>query len=87
MIAPEGLEIRITNIALGASLVDEKGRTTVQLTYDPAPQPQDMDSDAGSDVGAQTTTVLCSLTAGKVRTRFLWLSQEADARLDRASDC
>lgn len=70
MIAPDGLEIRITNIALGASLVDEKGRTTVQLTYDPAPQPEDLDSDAGSNVGAQVTTVLCSLTPGKVCTRF-----------------
>ena len=66
VITPNGLEIRITNVALGESLEDEHGRTTVKFTYDPAPKPEDRESDAGSDVGEKATAVLCSLTPGKV---------------------
>jgi FK506-binding nuclear protein len=88
VITPNGLEIRITNVALGASLADEKGRTTVQFTYDPAPQPEDLESDAGSAVGEKVTTVLCSLTPGKVLLLIIPPpSFGTNCRIDRTSDC
>jgi FK506-binding nuclear protein len=66
VVTPAGLEIRITNVALDESLNDEQGRTTVKFTYESAPKPKDPESDADSDAGEQLTTVLCSLTPGKV---------------------
>lgn len=64
-------DLRITNVALGDELADESGRTTVKLTYQTL---VDIDDDESADEEAPqepiSTTVLCSLTAGKVRGFF-----------------
>ncbi|CDO76024.1 hypothetical protein BN946_scf184665.g16 [Trametes cinnabarina] len=71
VISPAG-DIRITNIALGDQLADESGRTTVKLHYR-RPGADDEESDEESDEEEKEndntellTTVLCSLTPGKV---------------------
>ncbi|KAF8633337.1 hypothetical protein AX17_004509 [Amanita inopinata Kibby_2008] len=60
-------DLRITNVALGDELADASGRTTVKITYYPAGNVQDEDEDEDEDDEklSETTTVLCSLTAGK----------------------
>lgn len=61
-------DLRITNVALGHELADKSGRTTLQLTY-PTPvkvDDDDSDDDAPNDIPPMSTTVLCSLTPGKV---------------------
>ncbi|KAI0772588.1 hypothetical protein BC629DRAFT_1583140 [Irpex lacteus] len=58
-------DLRITNVALGAELADENGRTSVKLTYQ-APGGSDEDEEDEEDEGGEpVTTVLCSLTPGK----------------------
>jgi FK506-binding nuclear protein len=56
-------DLRITNAALGDELKDKSGRTTVKLTY-PTAVTLDSDDDDGDSL---SSTFLCSLTAGKVR--------------------
>lgn len=65
-------DIKITNVALGDELEDETGRTTLKLTYThPSPE-NDSESDEedkdeeSDDENEPITTVLCSLTPGKV---------------------
>lgn len=67
-------DLRITNVALGDELEDETGRTSVKLTYthpsggdsDDEEDSEDGDKDSVDDL-EPITTVLCSLTPGKVR--------------------
>jgi len=58
-------DIRITNVALGDILADASGRTTVKLTYN-SPAKIDSDDEGEPEVEPQLTTILCSLTAGKI---------------------
>lgn len=64
-------DLRITNVALGDELADEKARTSVKLTYQAPGGPDEEDDDEEDDEdeeegGEPVTTVLCSLTPGKV---------------------
>lgn len=69
-------DIRITNIALGEQLADESGRTTVKLVYrrpgadepdsDEEDEDEDEEKEKENDNSELETTVLCSLTPGKV---------------------
>ena len=71
-------DLKISNVALGDTLVDPNGRSTVKITYT-APifsndedEDEDEDKDEDEDVEEgkvdlkEVTTVLCSLSAGKV---------------------
>ena len=68
-------DLRITNVALAAELVDENGRTSVKLTYEPPKPSHDSDDEEEEDEEEDDedeepiTTVLCSLTPSKVRTQ------------------
>jgi hypothetical protein len=55
-------DIKITNVALGDRVVDSTGRSTVKLIYNPYIHDDDEDEESPDE----QTTVLCSLTAGKV---------------------
>ncbi|KAI0358745.1 hypothetical protein OH77DRAFT_1421202 [Trametes cingulata] len=65
-------DIRITNIALGDQLADESGRTTVKLIYRrPGADEEESDDEEDEDEKENdnsdlSTTVLCSLTPGKI---------------------
>ncbi len=65
-------DIRITNIALGEELADESGRTTIKLVYrrpgadEPDSEDEEDDEEKENDNSDLSTTVLCSLTPGKV---------------------
>lgn len=67
-------DLRITNVALGAELDDEKSRTTLKLVYfGPAASDEsdeeDEDEEQEETEGAEPiATVLCSLIPGKVGT-------------------
>lgn len=61
-------DVRITNAALADQLSDESGRTTVKFTYNTPISANDLEDDDDNEVSEPlSTTVLCSLTAGKVR--------------------
>jgi FK506-binding nuclear protein len=64
-------DLRITNIALGDELADASGRTSVKLTYQTPIKLDDEDDDDEESVEPLSTTVLGSLTPGKVGMRFL----------------
>jgi FK506-binding nuclear protein len=71
-------DLRITNVALGDQLVDESGRTSVKFTYN---TPIKMDEDDDDDKDAPeplSTTVLCSLTPGKIEQATVDLILEED---------
>lgn len=65
-------DIRITNAALDAELKDENARSSVKLTFTkPSPDfeddsEEDEDEDDEDEHVEQVTSVLCSLTPGKV---------------------
>ncbi|TBU29495.1 hypothetical protein BD311DRAFT_787713 [Dichomitus squalens] len=69
-------DLRITNVALGDEIKDEKSRTTVKLVYRTPGVPSDSDDEdddrdddkslGPDDRDPLTTTVLCSLTLGKI---------------------
>jgi FK506-binding nuclear protein len=60
-------DLRITNAALGDQLADASARTSVKVTYN-TPVKVDEDDNEDDENGPEplTTTVLCSLTPGKV---------------------
>lgn len=61
-------DLRITNIALGDELADAASRTSVKLTYQTPVKLDDDDEDDEEDAPEPlSTTVLGSLTPGKVR--------------------
>ena len=75
-VIPQG-DLVVTNAALGATLADPSGRTSVKLTYirpvkvtsDDEDEEEKEDEDADD---AQVETVLCSFTPAKVLHAFLW---------------
>lgn len=71
-------DLRITNVALGADIAEENGRTSVKLTYkgvqfgesDDEEDDDEEDEEEEKEKGYEEvtrTTILCSLTPGKVR--------------------
>lgn len=63
-------DIRITNAALDAELKDENARTSIKLTFLKATPDIDLEDEVDEDEDDEpeiVTTVLCSLTPGKVR--------------------
>lgn len=69
-------DIRITNVALGDVVADASSRTTVKLTYpDPAGGADEDSDDDMEDVEDAPkeliSTVVCSLTPGKVQPTIL----------------
>ncbi|KAH9938946.1 hypothetical protein B0H21DRAFT_757649 [Amylocystis lapponica] len=80
-------DLRITNAALSDELADETGRTTIKLSYKiPVPsdsedenEEEDEDHEGHEHGHAEiSTTVLCSLTPGKVEQTTVDLILEAD---------
>lgn len=71
-VSPPG-DVRITNVALGDVLADQSARTTIKLMYKSPSGGQDSDDEdededeekEDTDIEIETT-VLCSLTPGKV---------------------
>ncbi|KAI0686782.1 hypothetical protein BC835DRAFT_435713 [Cytidiella melzeri] len=60
-------DLRITNVALGDQLVDQNDRTSVKLTYQPPGAPPENEEDEeDEEEDKPVTTVLCSLTPGKI---------------------
>jgi len=68
-------DLRITNVALGDELADASGRTSVKFTYN---TPIKMDPDDDEIVEPLSTTVLCSLTPGKIEQAMVDLVLEED---------
>ena len=68
-------DLRVTNVALGAEM--QEGRTSVKLTYrlpklfDSDDEEDEDEEDEEDKEGEATTTVLCSLTPGKVRSTLI----------------
>ncbi|GBE81394.1 FK506-binding protein [Sparassis crispa] len=82
--SPAG-DLRITNVALGDQLADETGRTVLKLVYQTAGAPEEDDEDEESvDIEPVTSTVICSLTPGKIEqaTVDLVLEGEQDYLLE-----
>jgi len=71
-------DLRITNVALDHELADPSGRTSVKFTFT-TPVQIDSDDD-GDDVPMEplSTTVLCSLTPGKIEQSMIDLILEQD---------
>ncbi|KIJ67646.1 hypothetical protein HYDPIDRAFT_26065 [Hydnomerulius pinastri MD-312] len=66
VIVPQG-DLQIKNAALPDELADQSGRTTVKLTYQNMVSMEDEDDDEEEEPEpSATTTVLCSLTPGKI---------------------
>lgn len=57
-------DLKISNVALGDTLVDPNGRSTIKIAYNP-PGSSDDEDEENEDSKETVTTVLCSLTAGK----------------------
>lgn len=72
VVVPQG-DLQIKNAALPDELQDNSARTSVKLTYqslaslDDDEDDEDDDDDDEPPKGPSVTTVLCSLTPGKVR--------------------
>jgi FK506-binding nuclear protein len=60
-------DLRITNVALGHELADPSGRTSLKFTFKTPVQVDSDDDDNDVQMEPLSTTVLCSLTPGKVR--------------------
>jgi len=78
-------DLQIKNAALGEQLSDGSGRTTIKFTYhNPANNDDDEDEDDEDDnepQEAELTTVLCSLTPGKVSDTVFDVSPYSSRRL------
>ncbi|KAI0718977.1 hypothetical protein C8T65DRAFT_637625 [Cerioporus squamosus] len=61
-------DLRITNIALGDEIADEKSRTTVKLIYRPpgAEEEDEEEEEEKEEEPTVSSAVLCSLTPGKI---------------------
>ncbi|KAG1847906.1 hypothetical protein F4604DRAFT_138172 [Suillus subluteus] len=79
IIVPQA-DLQIKNAALAEKLSDESGRTTVKLTYiNPAKiDDEEEDQDDQKSLEDEITTVLCSLTAGKIEQSACDLILESD---------
>jgi len=80
-------DLRITNVALGETLADENGRTSVKLIYigPSGEEKDDEEEDDGADEdedkpGSEEaiSTVLCSLTGGKIEQSLVDIVLEGD---------
>ncbi|KIM92070.1 hypothetical protein PILCRDRAFT_111087 [Piloderma croceum F 1598] len=71
-------DLRITNIALGDELADASGRTSVKLTYQTPIKLDDEDEDDEESAEPISTTVLGSLTPGKIEQATVDLVLEED---------
>jgi FK506-binding nuclear protein len=73
-------DLQIKNAALGENLSDESGRTTVKLTYANFAKIDDEEEDEDDQKSPEDvmTTVLCSLTAGKIEQSACDLILESD---------
>ncbi|GJE95071.1 hypothetical protein PsYK624_112500 [Phanerochaete sordida] len=75
-------DLRITNVALGAELQDETGRTTLKLVYQGLPPQPESDEEDEEDEeehpGEPIATVLCSLTPGMIEQAKIDLVLEAN---------
>lgn len=76
-------DLRITNVALADELADENGRSSVKLTYrgpsdHDSEDEQSEDEEEEEDDAEPVTTVLCSLTPGKVLEVMPCKSRRAD---------
>lgn len=62
------LDLHVTNVALGEEIADPNGRTVLKLVYSRGlfDDDEDDEEDENEDEEKQVTTVLCSLTPGKV---------------------
>lgn len=67
IIVPQA-DLRITNVALGEQLSDANGRSVVKLTYTTLISVDNTDDDDDDEQTSPpiTSTILCSLTGGKV---------------------
>ncbi|KAF9230522.1 hypothetical protein BU15DRAFT_83524 [Melanogaster broomeanus] len=81
VIVPQG-DLQIKNAALSDVLSDQSGRTTVKLTYlDLAPMESDDEDEEDENEppkGSAVTTVLCSLTPGKIEQYSCEITLEQD---------
>lgn len=61
-------DVQITNVALGEELKDAAGRTVIKFSFENPIQMDDEDEEDDEEEHTPpiSTTVLCSLTAGKV---------------------
>ncbi|GJE87440.1 FKBP-like protein [Phanerochaete sordida] len=79
-------DLRITNVALGDELEDESARTSVKLTYrgpsggDDSDEESQDEEEEDDDVES-VTTVLCSLTPGKIEQTTVDLILEAEEEI------
>ncbi|TFK73972.1 hypothetical protein BDN72DRAFT_789920 [Pluteus cervinus] len=71
-------DVRITNAALGDVLKDASGRTTVKLTYQKPPAVEESDDEGEEASPVDATTVLCSLTPGKIEQATVDLILESE---------
>ncbi|KAG0700721.1 hypothetical protein DFH29DRAFT_930437 [Suillus ampliporus] len=72
-------DLQIKNAALGEELSDVSGRTTIKLTYiNPATNDDEEDEVDAESPEAEMSTVLCSLTAGKIEQSACDLILESD---------
>ncbi|THH29954.1 hypothetical protein EUX98_g4242 [Antrodiella citrinella] len=80
-------DLRVTNVALGESLVDENGRTSVKLVYiGPSGDESDDEEEGEEDDEAEDkpgseepiSTILCSLTPGKIEQSMVNIILEGD---------
>lgn len=84
VIVPQG-DLQIKNAALPDELRHETARTSVKLTYESLASPDDSDEEEDEDedeppkLGIAVTTVLCSLTPGKVRVPLIFFDTPDDA--------
>ncbi|KAI0320899.1 hypothetical protein OF83DRAFT_1102318 [Amylostereum chailletii] len=83
LIIPEA-DVLITNVALGEEVVDENSRTTIKLSYvvpaaADSEDEQDEDGDEDDDANDVKSTVLCSLTPGKIEQVSVNITLEAES--------
>ncbi|KAH7924608.1 hypothetical protein BV22DRAFT_1105358 [Leucogyrophana mollusca] len=72
-------DIHIKNAALGEELADDSGRTTIRLTYKiPVSDDEEEEDEEESAPELVKTTVLCSLTAGKIEQSSVDIILERD---------
>ncbi|KDQ57762.1 hypothetical protein JAAARDRAFT_35450 [Jaapia argillacea MUCL 33604] len=77
-VIPQG-DLRITNVALGDELVDESGRTSVKFIYQtPVKMDSDDEDEENAEVDPLSTTILCSLTPGKIEQASIDIILEED---------
>ena len=62
--------VQITNVSLGEEIADSNGRSVVKLSFESLSASDDEDDEEDGPDLSTVTTVLCSLTPGKVVSRL-----------------